>query len=115
MGLDSFWVHRVNGEMVRAEDVHPPRELRLCGGMFSGHGDGSFRGKVYDDFITAATGVSLYQEEITNIVVRSMADMLDAYDGLEHERHGLTDQEVADLKLMFRTYADAGCALHGWW
>lgn len=105
MGLDSYWVK--NGKPCPLEShptFNPP--LRLCGGLMSGNGMESFRGKVYNDQVEAATGVSLYQELIPNYVVKEMADKLDVchfYD------------EMQDLKRMFRTYADAGFDLAGWW
>jgi hypothetical protein len=46
MGLDSIW------KMPDGVN-HPAFEpaLDLCGGLFSGFGQGSFRGKVYNEFI----------------------------------------------------------------
>ena len=57
MGLDSFWRHPIEG--TPDLEFNPP--LTLCGGMLSGNGQGSFRGKVYEDVIKSITGVSLYQ------------------------------------------------------
>lgn len=94
----------------------------LTGGMLSGHGPHSFRGKVYNTFIKEYTGESLYQHEIPNSVVQSMADDLQSltwgdigptyhrtYDGFNDE------DEFKDFKRMFRTMADSGAHLVGWW
>lgn len=109
MGLDSFWKTETKPAF--------SRPLHLCGGMFSEHGEDSFRGKVYDDFIFAMTEISLYQEEMSNDDVRKIADKLESleYDPAWDERFGLTAETFDDLKLMFRGYADVGATLCGWW
>lgn len=92
-------------------------ELNLCGGMFSGHGSGSFRGKVYNPVIEEIADVSLYQDEIPNETVRAIADKLEAcpFEEAPGNGYGMTAEEYADLKRMFRAYADAGATLKGWW
>lgn len=104
MGLDSFWEHPTEG--TPDPDFDPP--LQLCGGMLSGNGQHSFRGKVYNEIVESVTGVSLYQERIPNSVVQQMAAKL----ALE-----LTDgsDESADLVRMFLAYGAAGFDLIGWW
>lgn len=115
MGLDSFWV------MPGETDEHPVEHpvfvplLRLCGGMFSEHGRQSFRGKVYSPIIERLTGVSLYQDEIPNGIIQEIADKLDAADSSDMGGYGLDQDEFLDLQRMFRTYADAGATLRGWW
>lgn len=105
MGLDSFWVYP-DGDDVKHPEFDPP--LRLCGGMFSGNGSGSFRGKVYDADIRVVTGQSLYREVIDNETVRLMAERLEMFSTSE-------SPEQKDLARMFRAYADAGFMLKGWW
>lgn len=120
MGLDSFW------HPPEDTDVIPPSfnpELKLCGGMFSAHGQGSFRGKVYNDLIERVTGVSLYQEVIDNDTVRAMADKLASLPvasvpGSIYKQATSWDtspEEIKDLQRMFKGYADAGYTLKGWW
>lgn len=112
MGLDSFW-KLPEGAVV---NINPP--LRLCGGMLSGSGKGSFRGKVYDRAVEAITGESLYQLEIPNATIKKMADALEngQYETFEaNASYGTSPQEFADIQRMFRIYADAGATLHGWW
>ena len=117
MGLDSFWKLPKR----KKKPVFEP-ELMLCGGMLSGHGNGSFRGKVYDHLIESVTGVSLYQEEIDDETVCLMADALDAnpYDTLPEEwtdgdYGNVAADEYHDLQRMFRAFADKGATLHGGW
>lgn len=113
MGLDSFWEVP---EGTKEPTFDPP--LRLCGGMFSGHGKGSFRGKVYYSAIQEVSGVSLYQERMEPGDVKRIADALAAYEPTEEwlERHNiLSMKEWNDLVRMFRGYADVGASLLGWW
>ena len=119
MGLDSFWTmpEQKNAAALQTLDLPEADKLSLCGGLFSGHGSGSFRGKVYDDVVRRITGVSLYQENISNEDVKKMADALEKAD---FARAGWEDtenrrQEFSDLQKMFRLYADAGAELKGWW
>ena len=112
MGLDSFWTLPGSKEPLGLE-FNPP--ISLCGGMFSGHGSGSFRGKVYEQYIKSITGVTLYQEEIPNPIIVEMAAKLEAE--VPKRPCGQVDEhcEVRALARMFRAYADAGAVLKGWW
>ncbi|NCA13187.1 MAG: hypothetical protein EBS89_03490 [Proteobacteria bacterium] len=111
MGLDSFWVDE------NSKKASVPGEFRLVGGMLSGHGNDSFRGKCYNGIVEAVTGVSLYQEKIGNEVVREMSDKLGAVQwssqfGFDHD---IDESEFRDLVRMFRLHADEGHSLCGWW
>ena len=110
MGLDSIW--RKDGNTASVEG-----EFNLCGGIFSGFGNDSFRGKVYNRFVEDATGESLYQYEISNDTVKDMAWSLESHTwNPEFEsRYDITEEEFIGLKKMFRLHADAGHTLHGWW
>jgi hypothetical protein len=119
MGLDSYFI--LNNGI--ATDLEWP-EVKLCGGMLSGHGDGSFRGKVYDRIFVEITAKSLYEEEANNDWVFEAAQDLEIWEDrnthlpddyivdLEWET---TAREVRDLARMFRFAAEAGCSYHGWW
>ncbi len=124
MGLDNFWeLPKGNKETT----FEPP--LELCGGMFSSHGEGSFRGKVYNSLIETVTGESLYQEKIKPSTVRKMSASLSSteFDALpEHFRAtspeiassstcSVTKEEYEDLRRMFSVYAGLGASLKGWW
>jgi len=121
MGLDSFW--ELPGGSAPAK-FDPP--LALCGGLFSGHGEGSFRGKAYDVLIETVTGVSLYQEEIPPDTVAEMSAALGAMDfealpaslrsqGESSSGYEVTREEYNDLCRMFASYAKLGASLKGWW
>jgi len=123
MGLDSMWVVPVINAKNEDPDFDPP--LRLVGGVFSEHGRGSFRGKVYSDIIENITGVNLYQGTIPSPTIREMSEKLEAFELTEefYEDNriwvGQTFEEyseqINDLKRMFAAYAKAGASLHGWW
>ena len=137
MGLDSYWLEPEKNDEGEYDtmEVKTDEPIQLCGGMMSGSGSGSFRGKVYDDIVDGITGVSLYREMTDNETVRKMADALEAADydtyyGLDKPEKSnplddITDvyaganqisrEEFADLQRMFRLYGDAGANLHGWW
>lgn len=121
MGLDSFWELPGKNKKIKFD---PP--LRLCGGMLSAHGEGSFRGKVYDTLVETVTGQSLYQEVISPEVVKKMAQSLSKteFDTLpepmrttqvESSEYAVTRLEYEDLRRMFSQYAEAGACLKGWW
>jgi hypothetical protein len=112
MGLDSIW-------KMPDEQDHPVFEpnMNLCGGLFSGFGQGSFRGKVYNEFIEYVSGISLYQEEMSNTDVRKVARSLATYDSRSKDlvAFEITPAEIDELTRMFTKYGDAGATLVGWW
>ena len=101
--------------------------IELCGGILSGNGAGSFRGKVYANFIEEVTGESLYQESIPNETVKVMANKLDTY--LKNNNgntsrtwcsKALIDwppnwEEVKSLAQWFKVAAKGGAKVNGWW
>lgn len=93
----------------------------LCGGLFSGNGAGpSFRGKIYNELIEELTGVSLYQEEIPNTVVKGMADSLGVLlvtgiNSRQCKKIGIKEVEVESLAKWFRVVADNNGIVVGWW
>jgi hypothetical protein len=114
MGLDNIW--KKNKE----ENGVIEGDFKLCGGVFSGHGNESFRGKVYDRFVEDVTGVSLYGDpetfEIPNETVKQMADDLEAVEWRDSyiTNYDIEKQEFKDLVKMFRLHADAGHYLLAW-
>ena len=146
MGLDNYWVIPNPDWSGEAEPKHEDdykylpcknpqwisNELpNVCGGMFSGNGsDGSFRGKVYADFLYAITGRSLYEEQ-DNESVLYMAEALACYvmfkgreiaeaKHLVHERNGgdflsWSIADAPDLLHMFIAYGRAGAQLDHWY
>jgi hypothetical protein len=115
MGLDTYAYDAITKKPMNDELFgHIPQVL--CGGMFSGNGgSSSFRGKVYAGYINAVTGVSLYQEEISNEIVKQMAEQLAKPNGYITFSHGLNSDEVKALTLWFKAVADNNGIVVGWW
>ncbi|MFM6944960.1 MAG: hypothetical protein ACKOXV_06705 [Bacteroidota bacterium] len=115
MGLDNFW------KKSKDEAGVIEGEFKICGGMFSGSGNDSFRGKVYDRFVEDVTGISLYGDpdtfEVPNEIVKQMADDLEATEWRDSyiENYDIEEEEFKDLVKMFRLHADAGHYLLAWY
>jgi hypothetical protein len=110
MGLDSFWM---NGE----KEATIEGKFDVCGGLISGHGNSSFRGKVYNNVVEAVTGITLYQEEIDPETIEKMATQLSnqkwtPFFGFDHD---IGKEEWHDFVQMFKIHAEAGHKLCGWW
>lgn len=117
MGLDNFWVATPDSKESMSCDLDPP--LELCGGLFSDRGSGSFRGKVYNDYVQSITGVSLYEDVIHPETIEEMALKLEkcieeCQDSPEY-CEDLVWNERKDLARMFRYYADRGAYLVSWY
>ena len=113
MGLDNYWMKNKEELGVIEGD------FKVTGGVFSGSGNDSFRGKVYYRFVEDVTEVSLYGDpdknsihyrEIPNEIVKKMADDLEATEWRDSyvENYDIEDYEFKDLVKMFRLHADAG-------
>jgi hypothetical protein len=120
MGLDNFW-KLPEGSTPPTFD--PP--LRLCAGMLSSNGEGSFRGKVYDPILEALSAPSLYSETLSNQEIQTIANILEKtpYEAFQTRLQKtnttlnwpINREEYEDLTRMFSTYAQTGATLHGWW
>ena len=55
MGLDCYWYKEDKTETAKVD-----AELNLEGGMFSGEGQDSFRGKVYDEIVRFASDINSF-------------------------------------------------------
>jgi hypothetical protein len=109
MGLDNYWMKS------KDEAGVIEGEFNICGGMFSGSGNDSFRGKVYHRLVEDITGISLYgytneSNEISNEIVKDMAEGLEATEWRDSyiQNYDIEEQEFKDLVKMFRLHADAG-------
>ena len=115
MGLDNIWKKN------KDENGVIEGEFKICGGVFSGHGNDSFRGKVYNRFVEDVTGVSLYGDpetcEVPNDTVKKMADDLEATEWRDSYivNYDIEEEEFKDLVRMFRLHADAGHYLLAWY
>ena len=111
MGLDNYWMKNKE-ELGEVEG-----EFKICGGMLSGNGNDSFRGKVYCRFIEDVCNENLYDEMIPNETVKQMADDLEATEWRDSyiENYDIEEEEFKDLVKMFRLHADAGHYLVSSW
>jgi hypothetical protein len=115
MGLDNYW------KKSKDEAGVIEGEFNICGSMFSGSGNTSFRGKVYARFVEDVTEVSLYGDpdthEVPNETVKKMADDLEATEWRDSyiENYDIEEQEFKDLVRMFRLHADSGHYLYAWY
>ena len=114
MGLDSIWKSPKRVWFWKKPD--------LAAGLYSGHGQGSFRGGRYNDTIKAISPYSLYSYELSNEQVKEIADALAAHSfdttmQLVRRQEGmeLEAAEYADLTRVFAKYAKAGTKLLGSW
>ncbi|MBC8437165.1 hypothetical protein H8D85_02455 [bacterium] len=94
--------------------------IELCGGMLSGNGEGSFRGKVYSDFIMEVSDVSLYQEEMPHKDLEHIVASLDNWlvDNVEEQtegKGGVSWKEAYNLHKWFKVTLDGEAKVQGWW
>lgn len=121
MGLDNFWVHPdwedESGDVTIEDIPKPDFEKGVYGGLFSGNGHGSFRGKVYNSIIDEVTPYSLYADELSNEQVHEIAEILEEteYEEVKDLSGYLDETRYNDFVLMFRFYADEGASLVSWW
>ncbi len=105
MGLDTFV--DTNDEKILNEFNNA--NLKLCGGLFSSNGQGSFRGKVYDDIVQDITGVTLYREQIGVDTLYVMRNKMVEFQNKTPKRefykylrdHFITKREYDDLIIFF--------------
>jgi hypothetical protein len=111
MGLDNYW--KKNAE----EYGEIEGEFKVCGGILSGNGNDSFRGKVYHRLVEDITGEDLYQDVIENDTIKEMAESLESatYNPQYNEFYYIDEEEFRDLVKMFRLHADAGHYLESCW
>lgn len=123
MGLDTY-ASRSPGEVVLTpedEEAFAEAAVELCGGIMSGDGGGSFRGKVYLDVVERVADLSLGQEWIAPEDVREIwaaferADEDAVVEASRDDRYPVTVEEVEQLRAFFRVCAERGLGLVGWW
>lgn len=121
MGLDVFFVDPEDPDEWLDTGLPEPdlgEPTGIVGGMMSGHGKGSFRGKVYDSFVRDHTGYSLY-DNLSNDEVTDIANALDGLDpdDIEFDRfwHPDDSEEFEAVRAMFRHYADVGAETAAWY
>jgi hypothetical protein len=123
MGLDSY-ASRSPGDVeltVGDEQAFVAARIELCGGLESGDGGTSFRGKVYLDVVDRVAGASLMAEWILPEEVRAIAaafercDPVRVADESKDDHYPATAAEVVSLRRFFRICTERGLGLIGWW
>ena len=119
MGLDNY-AARVPGNVeLTEEDIKAFQEadITLCGGLFSGN-DGSFRGKVYANYVEEVTSESLYDMWLPPETVHKMALTMAAYQrSPEQDADSMvpTSFEHDSLCKFFEVCSERGLGLVGWY
>jgi hypothetical protein len=125
MGLDTIaYKEFSNGEHVEADSEWFTGTEELSRGIMAVGDTGNLawiRGKVYAHFLEQISGVSLYQESISNETVWKIANSLKTYNDnpLKYSdvffTYNLPKRELKTLERWFFIAAERGCYLHGWW
>lgn len=136
MGLDCYVMKGNRDEVFKDDRLD---NLTLVGGLFSGHGNGSFRGGCYEEFVAHLVCASpgfwhLEKDEVIQ------TDELRIYGYLLREYledNGLNDlpddhrfewslpssrgtydyrvKEIKDLATLFEVAAEHNCVMESWW
>jgi hypothetical protein len=123
MGLDTY-ASRTEGDVELTpedEEAFTKAGIELCGGMYSGEGGSSFRGKVYLDVVDRVADVWLSQdwippEEVRRIwVAFERADEDVVVEESKGDHYPVTVEEVENLRAFFRVCAERGLGLIGWY
>ena len=140
MGLDCYIMKCKRDETFKDERLE---NCTLVGGMFSGHGNGSFRGGCYESFVASLIGEhdGIWHIDEDDVIpsdeLERYANALDEY--IEQNLSELPDdekmewqkfcngypeggpiyeyrvKELKDLALMFRVAAENKCVMETWW
>jgi hypothetical protein len=120
VGLDNYAARSPEGGLTEQDEAaFEDAGIELCGGAYSG-GRGSFRGKVYAEFVLELTGESLYDEWLAPETVARMADDFDrcnpetAVADLGLDIDTPTPYEVVELRRFFDVCRERGLGVVGW-
>ena len=111
MGLDNYW--RKDADTEGYADVNG-----VCGGLLSGNGNHSFRGKVYNNIIVNVTGVSLYEDKIEPETIQTMNEAIQTCDhetAKQYATYELGQEEWENFKKMWDAHTKAGHYLVSWY
>jgi hypothetical protein len=119
MGLDTYASNASGNIELSEEDsqAFKDADITLCGGLFSGN-DGSFRGKVYANYVYEVTGESLYETWLPPETVRKMHHAMAAYQrSPEQDASSMlpTQFEHEALCKFFKVCSERGLGLVGWY
>ena len=135
MGLDCYVVKGNRDEVFKDERLE---NLNLVGGLFSGHGNGSFRGKCYEEFVAHLTASSpgfwhLDEDEVIQtdelriygILLREYLEDTGLNNMPDYHRfewsaprsltYDYTVKEIKDLATLFEVAAENKCVMEAWW
>ena len=140
MGLDCYIMKGNRDDMFKDERLE---NCTLTGGMGSGHGNGSFRGKCYETFVASLIGerdgiwhideddfipsdeLERYADALDEYIEQNLVELPDdekfewqsTYDGysMGGPIYDYTVKEIKDLALMFRVAAEHKCVMESWW
>ena len=135
MGLDCYVVKGNRDEVFKDERLE---DLNLVGGLFSGHGNGSFRGKCYEEFVAHLTASSpgfwhLDEDEVIQtdelriygILLREYLEDTGLNNMPDYHRfewsaprsltYDYTVKEIKDLATLFEVAAENKCVMEAWW
>lgn len=128
MGLDVYAVRKgldSSGYSHMEDSLFEGIKYPLCGGLFSSNGNGgSFRGKVYNDFIESISGVTLYQEmmssddieKIVNNLRLVLSDcILRGVETVDSKYEVVTVDEIYSLLKWFIVVLKNNGNVVGWW
>lgn len=112
MGLDNYWKQN------DGNDGFVAGEFNVCGGICSGNGNDSFRGKVYNSIVENVTGVSLYNDKIPSDKIHEMNQKIQNCSletAKEHSSYDIGKEEWDNFKKMWDAHTKANHYLVSWW
>lgn len=117
MGLDNFAIYPVSREPIPNSYFQYPKAL--CSGICSAD-ENCIRGKVYDDLVVYASGLSLYSdvlyEEDINIIIDSLGTMdFSKFVKTSSNPYQHTQSSVNELKNWFQTVQDHSGIVISWY
>lgn len=123
MGLDTYASRSPGDVVLTAEDeqAFAAAAVELCGGMMSGDGGSSFRGKVYLDVVERVAGTSLMEEWIPPEEVAAVWAAFDRCDPARvaaestDDHYPASEIEIRALRTFFGICTARGLGLVGWW
>jgi len=111
MGLDNYALPSQDGDLSR-EDI----QAFVQSGVRLGGLEGSFRGKLYYEFIEEITGVNLYQDWIPPVTIKKMYQALVKYDpkkavAKDYCSDPITESQILELQTFFKICSERNLGL----
>ena len=117
MGLDNFAIYPVSREPIPNSCFQYPKAL--CSGICSAD-ENCIRGKVYDDLVVYASGISLYSDVLNEKEINIIINSLDKMDFLKFVKttsnpYHHTPSSINELKNWFQTVRDQSGIVISWY